>query len=196
MGRSAAPAVQPFEEALVGSIPSLHRFALFLAGDASRADDLMQETFERALAHRDQFAPGTDCRAWLFKIAHNLHRRIESRARREVDNDDAALEALAAAGLYAGIRDIDPTGAMFEHPDLAAALDRALDRLSEEYRTVVVLVDLEDQSYAAAASILDVPVGTVRSRLFRARRLLQAELLTHAQDAGLVRPVMKGDPES
>jgi RNA polymerase sigma-70 factor (ECF subfamily) len=194
MSHSAALPAQPFEDALVGAIPSLYRFALFLAGDDSRADDLMQDTFARALAHRDQFVLGTDCRAWLFKIAHNLHRRIETRARREVHEDDATLEALAAAALHAGMQGMDPMGTVFEHPDLAGALDRALDLLPEQYRTVVVLVDLEDQSYADAASVLDVPVGTVRSRLFRARRLLQGELLSYAQDTGLVRPMM-GDRE-
>jgi len=184
---SSGPSGGSFEDALVATIPALHRFALSLARDPDRAGDLMQETFARALAHRDQFTMGTDCRAWLFKIAHNLHRRTESRAQREVQEDDAKLEALAAAGLYAGIQGSDPNGAVFEHPDLTAALDRALDTLPEEYRTVVVLVDLEDQAYGDTAAILGIPVGTVRSRLFRGRRLLQAELLAYAQDAGLLR---------
>ncbi|MGH7529891.1 MAG: sigma factor-like helix-turn-helix DNA-binding protein, partial [Gemmatimonadales bacterium] len=83
----------------------------------------------------------------------------------------------------------DSTGALFEHPDLPEALDRALERLPEEYRTAVMLVDLEDRSYVTAADVLGVPLGTVRSRLFRGRRLLQAELVAYAQDAGLLRPV-------
>lgn len=152
----------------------------------------MQETYARALAHRNQFALGTDCRAWLFKIAHNLHRRGESRAQRETPEEDATLEAIAAAGIHAGVLGSDPMGTVFDGVDLPDALERALQKLPEEYRAVVVLVDIEDQSYANVAGVLDVPVGTVRSRLFRARRLLQEDLLAFAQDAGLLRPPMEG----
>ncbi|MGH7531129.1 MAG: sigma factor, partial [Gemmatimonadales bacterium] len=77
-----------FEDELVAAIPALHRFTLSLTRDADRAGDVMQETFARALAHRDQFRLGTDCRAWLFKIAHNLYRRTGARAQRERHEDD------------------------------------------------------------------------------------------------------------
>ena len=194
MRHPTAPPAQPFEEALVAAIPALHRFATYLTRDPVWAEDLMQETYARALAHREQFALGTDCRAWLFKIAHNLHRKGEARAQREVPEDDATLEALAAAGAYAGVQGSDPLGTVFEKVDLMDALEVALEKLPEEYRAVVVLVDLEDQSYADAASVLEIPPGTVRSRLFRARRLLQQDLLAYAQDAGLLRPAM-GDPD-
>jgi len=80
MRHPTAPPAQPFEEALVAAIPALHRFATYLTRDPVWAEDLMQETYARALAHREQFALGTDCRAWLFKIAHNLHRKGEARA--------------------------------------------------------------------------------------------------------------------
>ena len=193
-GQPTGPVVGTFEDALVQAIPALHRFSLLLARDPSRADDLMQETFARALAHRDQFATGTDCRAWLFKIAHNLHRRTETRARREVGEDTATLEALAVTGVYATVQAADPFGAVFDHPDLIAALDTALDRLPEDYRTAVMLVDIEDQSYAQAATVLGIPIGTVRSRLFRGRRILQEQLVAYAQDAGLLRPAM-GDSQ-
>lgn len=86
--------------------------------------------------------------------------------------------------------ELDPTGALFDHTGLDAAVEQALMKLPEEYRSVVTLVDIEDQSYTAAAGILSVPVGTVRSRLFRGRRLLQQDLLAYAQDAGLL-PAMK-----
>jgi RNA polymerase sigma-70 factor (ECF subfamily) len=187
MGPTPGSASESFESVLVAAIPALHRFALFLTRDANRSEDLMQETFARALAHREQFEPGSNCRAWLFKIAHNLHRRTETQATREVEQEDARLEALAAAGVYASVGETDSAGAVFEHPDLAEALNRALERLPEEYRTVVALVDLEDQSYAQAAEILGLPIGTIRSRLFRGRRLLQTDLVAYAQDAGLLR---------
>jgi RNA polymerase sigma-70 factor (ECF subfamily) len=77
---------------------------------------------------------------------------------------------------------------VFERTELDIVVQQALTKLPEEYRSVVTLVDIEDQSYAAAAGILGVPVGTVRSRLFRGRRLLQQDLLAYAQDAGLLSP--------
>jgi len=100
--------------------------------------------------------------------------------------DDATLEALAAAGVHTSMAGTDPEGAVFERPELSEAIRRALDKLPEEFRSAVVLVDIEDQSYAEAARVLGVPVGTVRSRLFRGRRLLQEDLLAYAEDAGLL----------
>jgi RNA polymerase sigma-70 factor (ECF subfamily) len=105
---------------------------------------------------------------------------------RETPTEDADLEALGAAALHASVQTTDPTGAVFERTELDTAVQQALTKLPEEYRTVVTLVDIEDQSYAAAAGILGVPVGTVRSRLFRGRRLLQQDLLAYAQDACLL----------
>ncbi len=175
-----------FEQELLGAVSAVHRFALHLARDPVRAEDLLQETYLRALAHRAQYASGTDCRAWLFTICRNVFLKGEARADREVATDDATLEAVAAAGLHAGLQGTDPLGAVFEQPELAEAVERALTRLPEEYRSVVVMVDLEDQSYAATAHVLGVALGTVRSRLFRARRLLQEDLLAFAQDAGLL----------
>ena len=85
---------------------------------------------------------------------------------------------------------MDPLGTVFEREELGTAVQAALGKLPEEFRSVVTLVDIEDQSYATAAEILGVPVGTVRSRLFRGRRLMQQDLLAYAQDAGLL-PEMK-----
>jgi RNA polymerase sigma-70 factor (ECF subfamily) len=180
---TTAPA---FEQELLASIEAVHRFALRLAGDAAAAEDLVQETYLRALAHRDHYAPGSNCRAWLFTICRRVFLKGALRDAREVATDDAGLEALAAAALHGAVAAADPTGAVFERADLDDAVRRALDKLPEEYRSAVALVDIEDQSYAAAAAILGVPVGTLRSRLFRGRRLLQQELLAYAEDAGLL----------
>ena len=97
---------------------------------------------------------------------------------------------MGAAAVHASVGAMDPLGTIFERVELGAAVQEALRKLPEEFRTVVTLVDIEDQSYAAAAEILGVPLGTVRSRLFRGRRLLQQDLLAYAQDAGLL-PEMK-----
>ena len=183
-----------FEQELLASIEAVHRFALRLAGDAAAAEDLVQETYLRALAHRDQYAPGSNCRAWLFTICRRVFLKGALRDAREVATDDAGLEALAAAALHGAVAAADPTGAVFERADLDDAVRRALDKLPEEYRSAVALVDIEDHSYEAAAAILGVPVGTVRSRLFRGRRLLQQDLLAYAEDAGLL--AARREPQS
>ncbi len=176
----------PFEQELLASIEAVHRFALHLARDAAAAEDLVQETYLRALAHRDQYTPGSNCRAWLFTICRNVFVKGATRAAREVATEDAKLEAMGAAAVHGSVAAADPTGALFERTDVDDAVRKALEKLPEEYRTVVALVDIEDQSYGAVAEILGIPVGTVRSRLFRGRRLLQQDLLAYAMDAGLI----------
>ena len=175
-----------FEQELLASIEAVHRFALQLARDGSAAEDLVQETYLRALAHREQYTPGTNCRAWLFTICRNVFVKGAMREAREVATEDAELEAMGAAALHGSVAASDPNGAVFGCTDVDDAVRKALDKLPEEYRTVVALVDIEDQSYGAVAEILGIPVGTVRSRLFRGRRLLQEDLLAHARDAGLI----------
>jgi RNA polymerase sigma-70 factor, ECF subfamily len=128
-----------------------------------------------------------------FTICRHAYLRTHSRERRQVACDDPELEALAAAALHTsavhgGYADL------FATVDLTDAVDRALARLPDEFREAIVLVDLEDQSYTAASGILGVPVGTVRSRLFRGRRLLQEALLAYARDAGLVRDASDDRP--
>jgi len=178
------------EHDLLAELSAVHRFALHLARDAARAEDLVQETFLKAWTHGDQFQRGTSCRAWLFTICRNAFLKGEGRTTRETPTEDAELEALGAAALHGSVQATDPTGAVFERAELDTAVQEAVAKLPEEYRTAVVLVDIEDQSYAAAAGVLGVPLGTVRSRLFRGRRLLQQDLLAYAQDAGLL-PAMK-----
>lgn len=186
----ADPQHAAFEDELLAALEAVHRFALSLAGDPAGAEDLVQETYLKALAHREQFQPGSNCRAWLFTICRNVFLRGEARQAREMPVEDAELEALGAAAVHASVQAMDPLGDVFERVEMQAAVQEALRKLPEEFRTVVTLVDIEDQSYATAAEILGVPLGTVRSRLFRGRRLMQQDLLAFAQDAGLL-PEMK-----
>jgi RNA polymerase sigma-70 factor (ECF subfamily) len=183
---SSASPPKSFEDELLSAIDAVYRFAVSLCRDTVAAEDLVQETYARALAHRHSYTPGTDCRAWLFAICRNLFLRNTERAQREVVSDDPELEAFAAAGLHSSMTVVDPEGSLFSRSELWEALDAALDELPEEYRTAVILVDVEDRSYAEAASVAGVPIGTLRSRLFRGRRLLQRRLLAFAQDAGLL----------
>ncbi len=164
--------------------PEVTRFALSLTRNEADADDLVQETFLRAYSSWDSFTPGTECRGWLFVICRNTFLRSRQREARFVDAEDPELEALAAAALHSSAKE-SGYGSLFSEVDLSEAISKALEALPEAFREVAVLVDVHDQSYEDASGILGIPVGTVRSRLFRARRLMQETLLDHARDAGI-----------
>jgi len=144
---------------IIEHLPRLRRYARALTGESARADDLVQDTLERALSKLFLWRAGTDLRAWLFTLMHNVFvNQVRTRRHPEVPLDDAL--GVAAVG--------DPMEAMTTH-DVQAALVR----LPEEYRTVILLVGLEQFGYAEAARILDIPVGTVMSRLSRAREKMR-----------------------
>ena len=156
-------------QAIVDHIPSLRRYARSLTGDAWAADDLVQDTLERACSKWRLWVAGPNLRAWLFTLMHNLfanqvRRSVrQAHAGRPVDPDDVAHELAQP-----------PDGS-----DLAFDLQRCLLRLPEDQRAVLLLVTLEDMSYAEVASVLGIPLGTVMSRLSRARSRLR-ELLDGA----------------
>jgi RNA polymerase sigma-70 factor (ECF subfamily) len=160
------------------------RFALSLTRDRDEADDLTQETFLRAFRAWHQYTPGTECRRWLFTICRNHFIRERERGKRVTSYDDPEVEALAAASVHASAVQSGWSD-LFDRIDLDDAVANALDALPAPFREAVVAVDLEDMAYEAAAEVLGVPIGTVRSRLFRGRRLLQESLLAYAKDAGL-----------
>ena len=169
-------------------LPDVTRFALSLAREEADADDLVQETFLKAYESWDTYALGTECRGWLFVICRNTFLRRRRREERQVISEDPEREALAAAAVHASARQ-GGYGDLFTRFDLSDAIDLAIAALPDAFREVVLLVDVNDQSYETAAAVLAVPIGTVRSRLFRARRLLQEALISHARDAGIVRPL-------
>lgn len=169
-------------------LPEVARYALSLSRCEPDADDLVQETFLRAYAAWPSYEVGTECRGWLFTICRNVFLRSRKRGQRQVACEDAELEALAAAALHASAMQ-GGMGDIFTRIDLVPAVERALLDLPEQFRDVVTLVDIQDASYTVASQVLDVPIGTVRSRLFRGRRLLQTSLLEYAKDAGLARSV-------
>ncbi len=168
----------------------VYRFALSLTRDPADAQDIVQETYLRAYRSWHTFDPNSDCRRWLFTICRNAFLRSRQQTRLEVDVNDADAEAIAAAREHRAMIE-DGTDRLLASVDLGPALDRALAGLDEPFRSAVQLVDVEDQSYEAAAEILGVPIGTVRSRLFRGRRQMQRTLGVHARDAGL-RPDVGG----
>ena len=181
-GRHAA-----FQAEALQHLDAVFRYAYALTRDRSEAEDLVQDTFLQALRHWDQFRPGTNARAWLFTICRNLFLRQRERRAREEPTEAAALDSIAAAA-EAFAAPPDAGRALFDAPELGDVIRRELDKLPAEYREVVELSDLQDQSYADIAQVLGVPLGTVKSRLFRGRRLLQEALVNYARDAGLLPP--------
>jgi len=173
-----------FSKAALGALDDVHRFARSLARNEADADDLVQETYLRAFRSWHTFLPGSDVRRWLFTICRNVFLRSREREQRYTPLEDAEGETLKvveqrAAWMREGAEQV------LQRLDLRPAVERALAALQEPFRSVVVLVDLEDHSYDDASAILEVPVGTVRSRLFRGRRILQEHLMAFARDAGL-----------
>lgn len=174
-----------FSALALTALDDVYRFARSLTRDPSDAEDVVQETYLRAFRSWKTFQAGTDVRRWLFTIARNAFLRSRERGQREVIlDDDGAAAADAEQAQEAWVRGgLDP---ILDRTDLGPAISAALAELPEVYRSAVVLVDLEDQPYEAAAEVLGIPVGTVRSRLFRGRKLLQQRLAQHARDAGII----------
>lgn len=176
-----------FEQSALACVPDVARFARSLTRNESAADDLVQETFLRAYRGYASFQPGSDVRRWLFSICHHAFLRIQEREQRVVlagDSGDAELETLGAVmGHVAAQR----TGldVYVCSIDVGPAIHDAIERLASPFRVAVTLVDVEGMSYEEAAQVAGVPVGTIRSRLFRARRLLQEQLFEYARDLGV-----------
>ena len=150
-------------ERMVELIPRLRRYARALVGDRAAADDLVQDTLERAWAKLHLYRRGTDLRAWLFTVMHNVHvnKVRATRATETLEDEMPELAQRAAQGDALMVRD----------------LDRAIARLPDEQRSVLLLVTLEDMSYDEVARTLGIPIGTVMSRLSRAREKLRAMML-------------------
>ena len=181
----AAVDVDAFERSTMPHLADVAHFARSLTRDATRADDLVQETYLQALRGWHTFRDGADPRRWLFAVCHNTFLRTLRREARYVEppNADPELDSLATAAGHAQAERSGVAG-IAERMDLAHAIDRALAALPAHFRGAVVLVDVEGQTYEEAALVLGVAVGTVRSRLFRGRRVLQDMLFEYARDAG------------
>lgn len=156
-----------------GEIPRLRRFARAMVRDSALADDLVQECLERALSRLHLWQPGTNLRAWLFTILRNLHINGIRRQQTFVDIDGEVQNGLGGSHGSQVVR--------LELRDLR----RALDRVPQEQREVVLLIGLEGISYAEAAEILDVSIGTVKSRLSRGRRALRVLMDGGSADDGV-----------
>ncbi len=166
-----------FEREALPHLDAVYRFARSLARDEAEADDLVQETYLKALAAFDSFQEGTNCKAWLFRILRNTFINRIRAGGREVGVEDArellqstSLQAWSSRAFYRGPEANAVLGATRER------IEEALRALPRDYRTVVVLADVEELSYREIAEVMGTPIGTVMSRLFRARRLLRERL--------------------
>ena len=176
--------VSEFEGVALVHLDLLYRAALRLTHNRAEAEDLVQETWPRALRHFDQFDPGSNCRAWLLTILRNAFlNRVRREGREILESDMAATEAGAARLEEASVARSSAEEDFFQTV-LHGDVDRALKTLPLPFRLVVTLVDLEGLAYKEVAQVLDCPIGTVMSRLSRARQLLRKELVTLAREHG------------
>jgi RNA polymerase sigma-70 factor (ECF subfamily) len=172
-----------FEREALGHLDALYGFALKLSRARDEAEDLVSDTLLRAFERWEQYRLGTNIRAWLFTILYHLFvsrkRRIDAR---EVPEADGApgWSARDAVG------DADPERRFYDS-FLDEEIVRAIESLPDEYRAAVVLSDIEELRYSEIARILGIPEGTVKSRLFRGRRLLQRKLRDYAETMGYVK---------
>ena len=173
-----------FEREALIHLDSLYRVALRLTGNAAEADDLVQETMLKAYRAWHQFERGTNAKGWLLTILR--HAFINEYRRRTRHPETVDIDAIEPFSVFQEVQDDDPQGTFFDRIVDDEVL-RAIDTLPEQFRETVVLSDVEGMSYEEIARVLEVPVGTVKSRLFRARRMLQQKLYGYAVGMGYIK---------
>jgi len=173
-----------FEKEMLPHMAALYNFALRMTGDPDDAKDLVQETFMKAYRFFDKYSQGTNAKAWLFRIMKNSYinrYRKESKEPDKIDYDNIK-------DFYASVKDsaVDTNdlqekifGNLFEDE-----VAKALQELPEDFRTVVILCDIEGYTYEEIADFIEIPIGTVRSRLHRGRRMLRSMLRDYALTRG------------
>jgi RNA polymerase sigma-70 factor (ECF subfamily) len=189
LARTQPQARAQFESQALIHIDSLYATGLRMTRDPRDSEDLVQDTLLTAYRFFDKFEPGTNCRAWLFKILTNTfinkyRKRVREREVRDmIDSDETP--SLMSEDVAESSR--DPEGTIIGSL-LSDDVKRALESVPYDYRMAVVLCDLEEFTYKEIADIMDCPVGTVMSRLHRGRRLLQKALRDYAVREGIVKP--------
>jgi RNA polymerase sigma-70 factor (ECF subfamily) len=180
---SRAERREQFEREALVHLDAMYSFALKLTRERDDAEDLVSDTILRAFDRWEQYQLGTNVRAWLFTILYHTFvsrkRRIDAREVQLPDDPDgwSAFEAVGES---------DPEGRFYDS-FIDEEVTGAIDDLPEDYRTAVVLSDIQGLRYAEIAEILGIPEGTVKSRLFRGRRILQKRLVDYAVEMGYIR---------
>ncbi len=179
---------ESFEREVIPHLDSIYSMALRLARNPEDANDLLQETVLRAYRFFHQFSPGTNCRAWVLTILFNNFRNgYRKSSREQVSQSEAEFtERLEAQSMAADQTQSDPEALAFAGV-MAPEVTAALNSLPEEFRSALLLVDVEELSYQEVSGVLAVPVGTVKSRVSRGRSLLREALHSFAQGRGIIR---------
>lgn len=177
-----------FEREAIPHMSALYTFAVRMTRDADDAADLVQETYLKAYRFFDKFERGTNCKAWLFRILKNSYINKFRKSSKAPDT----VEYDVIEEFYETIRDSSVETSVLEEQLFTQALDdevsAALNRLPDEFRTVIILCDIENFTYEEIAEFIDCPIGTVRSRLHRARKILAAQLASYARERGFEIP--------
>ncbi|HJU88204.1 MAG TPA: sigma-70 family RNA polymerase sigma factor [Gemmatimonadaceae bacterium] len=174
---------QEFEAEALVHLDALYSFALKLTHSRDDAEDLVSDTMLRALDRWEQYHLGTNIRAWLFTI---LYHAFVSRKRR-IDAREVQLPEDPDSWSALDVRDEEDPEERYYDSLVDDEVTNAIDALPDEYRTAVVLSDVQGLRYAEIAQILDIPEGTVKSRLFRGRRILQKKLRDYAYEMGYIK---------
>jgi len=187
-----AGSVVGFEEEALPYLDAVYRFALRLSRSPDVAEDLVQETFLRAYKSWGQYTKGTAVKSWLFTICRNLFLRGRERLQRHDEIVEANVGRSGsgpgtANPVWSSVLGVDPEGEFFDSL-VDDRIVEAIEALPEEFRTAVVLSDIEGLPYAEIAELMELPVGTVKSRLFRGRRQLQQALYDYAVEEGYISP--------
>lgn len=179
-------AADAFEREALSYLDALYRTGLRMTRSEADAEDLVQETYIRAFRFRDQFTPGTNMKAWLFRILTNAF--INTYRKKSTEPQTTELDDVEEATLYRHMVGSTADGEGPEREVLDSIVDeevrQALDELPERFRSVVLL-DVEGFAYKEIAEMLEIPIGTVMSRLHRGRRFLQKRLYDHAREHGM-----------
>lgn len=177
-----------FEEEALPHLNALYNYARSISRSKEDAEDLVQDTFMRAYRFFHQYEPGTNCKAWLFTILRNLYNTNYKKYKKtpdqvHYDNIETIYKSIRDEDLNSVIK--DPESKFFDEilPD---EIKDAIEELPVEFRSTILLTDIEDFSYKETAEILDIPIGTVMSRLHRARNMLKEKLVNYAKEKGVI----------
>lgn len=173
-----------FRSEMIPHLDSLYNFAIRLTTDPTEAEDLVQDTIVKAYRFFHSYEKGTNAKAWLFRILKNSYinnYRKKSKQPHQVDYDEVSAFYETVRSEQSDTTDMED---IMYRDMLDDQVTRALERLPEDFRTVVLLCDVEGFTYEEIANMLDVPIGTIRSRLHRGRNLLRAELTDYADKKG------------
>jgi RNA polymerase sigma-70 factor (ECF subfamily) len=177
-----------FEAEALPHLDAVYAMAVRLAHNADDANDLLQETVLRAWRFFDQFQPGTNCRAWLLTILFNNFRNGYRRASREQPASATADfdHRLEATSLSQQPREGNPEAAVSAR-SLDSEVEGAFNSIPDEFRSALLLIDVQELSYREASQVLEVPVGTIKSRVSRGRTLMREALQAYAKERGIIR---------